>query len=376
MKKITLGFLILVTTLLTISNSKAQSKDPVLMTVAGEDVTKSEFEKVFKKNNKSAGAVDQKALSDYLELYINYKLKVKEASELGLDTAATFVSELNGYRKQLSQPYLIDKEVSDKLMHEAYDRMQKDVRASHILIKCGPDELPKDTLEAYNKAMKARERVMKGEDFGKVAKEVSEDPSAKDNMGDLGFFTAMQMVYPFESAAFNSKIGDVSMPVRTKFGYHIIKKTDERKDPGEVFSAHIMVRAGKGTTPDDSAKAVQKINEINGKLKAGGNFEELAKQYSDDQGSAKNGGVLPSFKTGRMVPEFESAAFALKNKGDISEPIKTQYGWHIIKLINRKEIGTYEEMQSELKASIGKDSRSEVSKSSMVNKIKKEYKFN
>jgi peptidyl-prolyl cis-trans isomerase SurA len=272
-------------------------------------------------------------------------------------------------------PYLVDKEVTDKLMHEVYDRMKKDVHASHILIKCPSDALPKDTLEAYNKAIGIRNRIVKGEDFAKVAKENSEDPSAKENGGDLGFFTAMQMVYPFESIAFNEKVGEVSMPVRTKFGYHIIKKTDERKDPGEITVAHIMVKIAKGASAEDSTKAVTKVNELVQKLKDGGNFEDLAKQYSDDGGSSKNGGVLPAFKTGRMVPEFEAVAFSLKNKGDISDPVRTSYGWHIIKLINRKEIGSFDEMQSELKTSIGKDSRSEVSRASMVAKIKKEYKF-
>jgi peptidyl-prolyl cis-trans isomerase SurA len=373
MKKITLILLVLIISASSFNKLKAQGKDPVLLTIGNETITKSEFEKVFRKNNKSA-TIDQKALTDYLDLFINYKLKVKEAVEMGMDTASSFVSELAGYRKQLAQPYLVDKEVTDKLLHEAYDRMQKDVHVSHILIKCASDALPKDTLEAYNRALKIRERIMKGEDFGKVAKETSEDPSAKDNLGDLGFFSAMQMVYSFESAAFNAKVGEVTMPIRTKFGYHIIKKIDERKDAGEVTVAHIMAKC-KDCKPEDSAKAVQKINEISEKLKNGGNFEELCKQYSDDQGSSKNGGVLPAFKSGRMVPEFENAAFALKNKGDISQPIRSPYGWHIIKLINRKPIGTYDEMLGELKANIAKDSRSEVGKTSMVNKIKKDYKF-
>jgi len=376
MKNITSSLLTVLFSFIAFGSLKAQVKDPILITIGGENITKSEFEKVFKKNNSKNGTSDQKAVADYLELYINYKLKVREAIDQGLDTVSTFVNELTGYRKQLSTPYLVDKEVTDKLIHEAYERMKKDVHAAHILIKCGSDALPKDTLDAYNKAIAIRNRIVKGEDFGAIAKESSEDPSAKENGGDLGYFSAMQMVYPFESAAFNEKVGEVSMPVRTKFGYHIIKKLDERKDPGEVTVAHIMVKvAGKGATADDSAKAIQKINEINQKIKDGGNFEELAKQFSDDGGSSKNGGVLPAFKTGRMVPEFEAASFNLKKKGDITNPIRTSYGWHIIKLISTKDLGTFDEMQGELKTSIGKDSRSEVSKTSMINKIKKEYKF-
>ncbi len=375
MKKIAVNFLILTIAIVATIALKAQGNDPLLITIGNEKITKSEFEKVFRKNNSKGNPSDQKAAADYLELFVNYKLKVKEACEIGMDTASTFVAELQGYKKQLSTPYLVDKEVTDKLMHEVYDRMKKDVHAAHILFKCPSDALPKDTLEAYNKAMTVRIHLIKGEDFAKAARENSDDPSAKENGGDLGYFSAMQMVYPFESAAFNAKVGEVSMPTRTKFGYHLIKKLDERKDPGEVTTAHIMVKIAKDAKPEDSTKAAQKVAELVQKLKDGGNFEELAKQYSDDGGSSKNGGVLPAFKTGRMVPEFEAAAFNLKNKGDISDPVRTSYGWHIIKLISRKDIGSYDEMQTELKASIGKDSRSEVSKSSMIAKIKKEYNF-
>jgi peptidyl-prolyl cis-trans isomerase SurA len=352
-----------------------EKKDPVIITIAGEDIAKSEFERVFKKNNSKDSAYDKKSIEDYLQLYINYKLKVKEALELGMDTVKSFKEELGGYRKQLAQPYLVDKEVGDSLMHEAYDRMKNDIRASHILIKCDPNALPKDTIEAYNKAMKVRGELLKGADFAQIARKYSDDPSAKDNGGDLGFFTALQMVYPFESAAYSLKDGEVSMPVRTRFGYHIIRKTDSRPAQGEIKVAHIMVKAGVGINPDDSIKAVQKINELHTKLMAGDKFEDIARQFSEDQSSAKNGGTLPPFGTGRMVPEFEQAAFALKSTGDISQPIKTSYGWHIIKLIEKKGIGSYEQVQGELKQKIQKDSRSELSKSSMIARIKAKYGF-
>ena len=292
-----------------------------------------------------------------------------------MDTVKSFIDELSGYRKQLAQPYLVDKQVGESLMHEAYDRMKKDVRASHILIKCDPTALPKDTIEAYNKAMKVRGDVIKGADFSEQAKKYSDDPSAKDNGGDLGFFTSMQMVYPFESAAFSLKNGEISMPVRTRFGYHIVKTLESRPAQGEIKVAHIMIKAASGINVEDSLKAMKKINEIHSRLMAGDKFEDLASQFSEDQSSAKSGGQLPPFGTGRMVPEFEQAAFALKNTGDYSSPVKTSYGWHIIKLIERKGIGSYEEVQNELKQKIQKDSRSELSKSSMVSKIKNKYAF-
>lgn len=361
-------------TLLIFSGCAAANAQSIL-TIAGEDVSKAEFERVYKKNNTKETSYDRKAVTDYLNLYINYKLKVREALETGMDTAKAFTDELSGYRKQLAQPYLTDKEVSDNLLKEAYNRMKTDVRASHILVKLAPDALPKDTIEAYNKITKIREEIMKGGDFGAIAKAKSDDPSAKENNGDLGYFTALQMVYPFETAAFTTKTGEISQPVRTRFGYHIIKVTDSRPAQGEVKCAHIMAKFQAGGKAEDSLKAYAKITEIAGKLKAGENFEDLAKQFSDDQGSAKSGGVLPQFGTGRMVPEFEKAAFALKNTGDVSEPIRTSYGWHIIKLLEKKPLGTYEELQADIKNRVGKDSRSELSKASMIGKIKAKYNF-
>ncbi|MCX6291983.1 MAG: peptidylprolyl isomerase [Bacteroidetes bacterium] len=368
---------ILIAGILSISSATfaQEKKDPVILNIAGENISKSEFERVFRKNNTKESSFDKKSVNDYLNLYINYKLKVKEAMELGMDTAKSFTDELMGYRKQLAQPYLVDKEVTDNLLKEAYGRLKTDIRASHILVKLSPDALPKDTLEAYNKATKIRQEILKGADFASVARQKSDDPSAKENGGDLGYFTAMQMVYPFESAAYNTKAGEISMPVRTRFGYHLIKVAETRPAQGEVKVAHIMVKAANGIKAEDSLAAVQKINEIYGKLKAGENFDELAKKFSDDQGSAKNGGVLPVFGTGRMVPEFEKVAFEIKNVNDYSNPIKTSYGWHIIKLLEKKPLGTYEELQSDLKSKVGKDSRSELSKSSMINRIKQKYNF-
>jgi len=351
------------------------AKDPVILTIAGENIPKSEFERVFKKNNNKDTDFSSQAVKEYLQLYINYKLKVKEALESGMDTVQAFQDELGGYRKQLAQPYLVDKEVTENLLKEAYNRMKTDLRASHILIKCDPNALPKDSLEAYNKAVKIRGEIMRGGDFNSIARKSSEDPSAKDNAGDLGYFSAMQMVYPFESAAFAMKAGDVSQPVRTRFGYHVIKVTESRPAQGEVRVGHIMVKIAAGANAEDSAKAHQKINEIYSKVKAGERFDDLARQYSDDPSSAKAGGALPMFGTGRMVPEFERAAFGLKELNDYTEPVRTTYGWHIIRLLEKKPLGTYEELQSDIKQKIGKDSRSDLSRTSMISKIKAKYGF-
>lgn len=343
-----------------------------LLTVGGDVVTRGEFMTIYKKNNSAPTAI---SVTDYLDLFINFKLKVKEAKDLGLDTAKTFSSELRGYRKQLATPYLTDKEVNDKLLTEAYDRSKKDVRAAHILIKCDAEALPKDTLIAYKKALSLRDRVLKGEDFGKLAEQFSDDPSAKENKGDLGYFTVFNMVYPFETAAYSTPKGQMSMPVRTRFGYHLVKVEDMRDAQGTIHTSHIMVKLPKDAKQADIDAAKLKIDEVYTKLKAGEKFDDLAAKYSDDKASAKKGGELPWFGTGRMVPEFETAAFNLKADGDYSEPILTQYGWHIIKRLEKKGVASFDDVKTEFKSKIGKDSRAEKSKTSLVNKIKTEAAF-
>lgn len=352
---------------------RAQSKDPVLLTVDGQNIGLSEFEAVYKKNNRDE-VVDQKDLEEYLELYINFRLKVREAEELGLDTVKKFIEELKGYQKQLAKPYLTDKEVTAKLIQEAYQRSLKDIRASHILVKVGPDDLPKDTLAAYNKIVSIRKQALKG-DFAALAKKNSEDPSAKDNGGDLGWFSVLRMVYPFETAAFNTPIGQISEPIRTRFGYHIIKVEGMRDTQGEIRAAHIMIKTGKEATPEDLTAAEVKIREVKDLLDKGQSFEDIAKKYSEDKGSSEKGGELPRFGAGRMVPQFEEAAFGLKKDGDYSEPVLTDYGWHIIKRLERYSVPTFEETEKDLSAKVAKDSRSEMSKLSVLNRVKKEYGY-
>jgi peptidyl-prolyl cis-trans isomerase SurA len=355
----------------------AQNSD-VLMTIGKENVTKKEFEYVFKKNNnKNASKPDEKSLREYLDLYINFKLKVIEAKSLGMDTVNSFVKELAGYRKQLAAPYLTDKEVNEKLINEAWERSQKEVRASHILITCAEDASPKDTLAAFNKMMSIRRRIVdKKEDFAKVATEASQDPSAKTNKGDLGYFSAFAMVYSFETVCYNTKVGGVSNVFRTRYGYHMVKVYDQRPAQGEVRVAHIMLRSGEKATKEDSLKAKQKIQEIYTRLNKGEKFEELAKQYSEDKSSARSGGVLPMFGTGKMVMDFEIQSFALKNVGDYSIPFTTPYGWHIVRLVERKAAPTFEKAKEDLKAKINRDSRSDLNKVSFVAKLKKSYQYN
>lgn len=384
MKKILLFFGILI---FSIQLTFSQENNPVLLTINGEKIIKSDFLAVYKKNNNKSETIDSKAIEEYLELFINFKLKVNEAVESGYDTIKTFVDELSGYRKQLTQPYLTDRDANELLLKEAYDRMQWDLRASHLLIKLPANATPKDTLEAFNKIMSIRKRILKGESFEKLAEEFSDDPSSRDmpaskdrpmmkgNKGDLGFFTVLDMVYPFETAAYNTKVGEISIPVRTAFGYHIIKVVDRRKAMGKALVSHILILTPKDSLNYDDSKEKKKIDEIYDRILKGEKFEEMAKLYSDDKATAVKNGMLPWFGVNRMVPEFISTISELKNKNDISKPFKTVYGWHLVKIIDRKDIGTYDEVKTDLKNRITKDTRSQKSKESFIAKVKKENNF-
>jgi peptidyl-prolyl cis-trans isomerase SurA len=320
----------------------AQKQDPVLLEINGKPVTKSEFLQIYLKNNNDP-KYDKVSLDEYMELFKKFKLKVAEAEALGYDTIPKLKKELDGYKKQLALPYLIDSAKNEALVREAYDRTKTEVRASHILIRMESNASPADTLAAYNKIMGLKKRIEKGEDFGFVARSKggSDDPSAITNGGDIGFFTAFQMVYPFEEKAYNTPVGSISEPFRTKFGYHILKVTDKRPARGTIKTSHIMVSVPKEASQEDAQNAEKKINELYDMLVNGSKFEDLASDHSDDPSTSNKGGILPPFGTGtttRMVPVFEDAAFALKNDGDISKPVRTEYGFHIIRRLEWKDV--------------------------------------
>ncbi|WP_276497818.1 peptidylprolyl isomerase [Pontibacter litorisediminis] len=358
------------------ASKKNDSKEPAIATLGSQPISTSEFRYVYEKNNGgNDDAYTRESVADYLKLYTNFKLKVMEAESRGLDTTMAFKRELEGYKEQLAQPYLTEKSVTDQLVKEAYERMKQEVSASHILLSLAPDAAPADTLAAYNQAMELRKRAQSGEDFGKLAKEYSQDPSAADNGGKLGYFTALQMVYPFEDAAYKTAVGEVSMPVRTRFGYHLIKVNDKRQARGEAKVAHIMVRSTPNTPAADSLAAKQRIDAIYRRLQRGEQWEKLATEFSEDANTARNGGELPWFGTGRMIPAFEEAAFALQKPGDISKPVYTSYGWHIIKMIEKRSLPPYEDMEQHLRNKIAKDSRSELNKTAFLRRIKQENSF-
>ncbi|KAF0199636.1 MAG: peptidyl-prolyl cis-trans isomerase SurA [Bacteroidetes bacterium] len=365
--------------------ASAQETDPVILKVAGENISKSEFLNVYQKNNVNGEVIDRKSLEEYMELYINFRLKVKEAEQLGLDTMRSFIDELAGYRKQLAQPYLIDEGMNKSLLQEAYNRKTEDIRASHILIKVDRNAPAADTLAAYKRIMLIRKRIMKGEDFGKLAMENSDDLSANDrtienrkikgNRGDLGYFTVFDMVYPFESGAYNTPMGEVSMPVRSDFGYHLIKVTDRKPALGRVQVAHILLRIPPDAKASDSTAVAAKAMEAYNKVISGEDFARVAEQYSDDKSTASKGGVLPWFGANKMIPEFIKEVSAIKNINDVAKPFSSNFGWHIVKLVDRKEIGSYEDNLSDLKQSLTRNDRAKKSEEALLNRIRKEYKF-
>ena len=375
--------------LVLVFNAIAQvDNKTTLMTIAGKPVTVGEFMSIYQKNNVKGEAIDKKSMDEYLDLFINFKLKVLQAEELGLDTVSSFVKELDGYREQLAKPYFTDEATMNRLIQEAYDRKKLDLRASHIYFRVKPDASPQDTLNAFNKAKEAREKILKGEHFENVVMEYSEDPSAKDreattqhpfmkgNRGDLGYFTVFDMVYPFETAAYNTEPGQISKPIRTDYGYHIIKVTDRINALGDFVVAHLFLGIPKGAAAADSARIKSKIDSLYAQLKAGAKFEDLVKINSEDKGSSSKGGVLPKRGVNRLMPEFIAAIAKIQNVGDFSEPVLTPgYGWHIIKLIERKPIGAFDEEKADLKQRVQKDSRAQQVTNAVITRIKKEYSF-
>ncbi|MEJ6798381.1 MAG: peptidylprolyl isomerase [Crocinitomicaceae bacterium] len=356
--------------------------DAIIMEIDGKPVTKSEFLQIYLKNNNDP-KYDKETMDEYMELFRKFKLKVAEAEALGYDTVPRLKKELEGYRKQLATPYLTDSSMNQIMVKESYDRVSEEIRASHILLRLNPDVIPKDTLLAYNRLIKMRKEIMDGKDFEMVAKgkNGSEDPSVKDNGGDLGYFTAFQMVTPFEDAAYTTPIGEVSMPIRTKFGYHIIQVVDKRPARGTITAAHIMVTKGDNSGAEEegsSASAKKKIDEIYMRLKNGEDFEGLAKQFSDDPSTNSKGGVLPTFGSGtttRMVTNFEDAAFSIQEDGGICEPIQTQYGWHIIKRLNLVPLASFDKMKKELENRVSRDDRAKRTQDSFVKKLKQDYSY-
>jgi peptidyl-prolyl cis-trans isomerase SurA len=351
----------------------SQKKKEVLLTIDDTPVYVNEFIRVYNKNLDLVKDETQKSVDGYLDLFIDYKLKVAAAYEQGLDKDKNYVKEFNEYRNQLSKNYIFEDKVTSELAVEAYQRGLEEINADHILIMSHPEDKPQDTLIAYNKINEIRKRALKGEDFEKLAKETSEEPNANQTGGKLGYFSVFNLVYPFESMAYKTKVGDVSEIVKTQYGYHIIKVNDRRERTPEITVSHIMLVDNEGKR---TFNPEERINELYKLIQQGESFETLAKQYSDDKNSAKRGGKLNPFSKGDLRSlEFEEAAYSLKKVGDVSKPIKSDFGWHIIRLDEKHAIPTFEEKKEMLEKRVKEGGRSKIVTNAVNKKLKEKYGF-
>jgi peptidyl-prolyl cis-trans isomerase SurA len=352
----------------------SQKNDKVLLTIDGEKITVSDFKRVYEKNLDAIDNEEAKDVQNNLDLFINYKLKVKEAYHINLDTLPSYIKEMDGYKNQLSAPYMQDTVFINKLVEDAYFRTKNEIKAKHILIRTPKIATPKDTLEAYKKITEIRNRIVNGESFEKVAVETSEDQSAKGdlkrgrqpNKGNLGYFSAFKMVYPFEEAAYNTNVGEVSKPFKTRFGYHIVQVDSLRASKGEVEVAHILLNK-------DTKNAKFLIDPIYNRLEKDEQFKSLARKFSNDSGSKSKGGKLRKFGTGAMVKSFEDVAFSLEKEGEYSKPFQTRFGWHIVQLIKKHPVLPFDEMKRELKNRVKSGERAQLSEKAVIGKLKKKY---
>ena len=359
----------------------ALSKDPdvvkdgdILIIIDGNKITLDEFERSYRKNNNLPSA-EKQTPDEYLGLFINFKLKVLEAQNMGLDTLPDFENELKGYVRQLAEPYLTDSLLYEETLRNSYIRMKKEIHASHIMLMLDEKASPEDTLKAYIKLSDIRNRAANGEDFNTLARTYSEDPSAVSNNGDLGWFGAFKMVYPFEYTAYSTPAGQISFPVRTPYGYHIIKVHESRPALPSLLAAHIFVRSPENSNKESADSAREKVFHLYELLQNGSGFEELAKSESDDKSTGSNGGLLPWFSSGDMIPVFYDAANSIGEFGQISQPVKSFYGWHIIKLLGRKELKSFEEERENLVRLSGNNDRVFVKQKVYIDKLKNDYNF-
>ncbi len=358
--------------LLFSDKTAAQTPDPVLFTVNGNPVTASEFTYIYSKTNQDKADFSEPSLREYLDLYTKFKLKVQRAHDMRLDTISALRSELDGYRRQLANSYLVDREVTDKLIRETYDRMLQDVDISHILVLSDRNAKPADTLRAYNRALNWLRKINAGTAFDKMALDSSEDKSVKENRGNLGFITAMlpDGYYAMEKAIYAAKPGTTLGPIRTTSGYHLVRVNAFRPARGEVEVSQILLR--KSTNEAQNVQVKLRADSIYTALKAGGKWEDLVTRYTDDKATAAKGGYIGFFGINRYQKNFEDAAFSLQKDGDFSAPVESSIGWHIIKRVSHRPIGAYETVKRGLTDRVKRDSRNEVARQSMITRIKRE----
>ena len=336
--------------------------DLVLFKINDSETTLEEFNRVYNKNIDLVEESSENDYMNYLELFINYKLKLAEAYDLGYDKNEDYLKEYQKYKNQLLKGYLTDIESQEKLVKEAYERTRNEVQVSHVLIR--NNDQTNDSTEIYNRLLELRLPFLQ-KNIETFNKEHNSDEQLI--VEELGYFSAFKMIYEFENVAYKTELGKVSQPFKTKFGYHILKVTDKRVSLGEISVAHIMIYKS-------NSNAKEKISEILDSINNGSPFESMAKLYSQDKRSAARGGILNKFTAGQInsIP-FENAAFALKNVGDISNPIETKFGWHIIKLLSKNEIKSFQELKPSILSKIRRGDRNKFISNSFNQFLEEKY---
>ncbi len=348
----------------------------VLLSIDRKDITEDEFQWMYNKNNSSVEVISPEA---YLKSYVVFQLKIRDAEKMGLDTTPAFRKDVNEFKDQLITSYIPQEPNLDMLVKEAYERMKSDVNASHILIRVAPNASDADTLKAFNEIFELRERIINGEDFNEVAMEYSEDPASRVNGGNLNYFTALTMLYPIETAAYETLPGTISKPVRSSMGYHILKVNERRPAAGRFRVAHIFTgtldQKGEPKTEKEQEEARLKIYAAFDSLHAGMPFTQVVQAFSEDPGATQTGGELPVFGVGQMVPEFERQVFNLGGPGSISRPFKTIFGWHIIQLLEIEPIGSFKQNKEDLQRRVISDKRPEYHHYLHLERVKRTYGF-
>lgn len=361
--------------LFTYTLSFGQKDDPVLFSVNDNPVHVSEFNYIYQKNNGDQADFSQESLEEYLDLYIKFKLKVEKARQLKLDTIKALQKELAGYRQQLANAYLVDKDVTRTLVDEAYERKLEDIQVRHLLVSVPEKTSLQRDAEAQDRIYLIKEKIDNGADFGLISKSLSDDKRSAANEGELGWLTAVfpNGFYDFENAIYNLEIGDLSQPIRTKIGYHLIEVMDRRPARGEIDVSHILIRKTKNGRPVTGAR--DRADSLYLTLKSGANFEQLAKDFSEDKSTANEGGNLGYFGIGMYDINFENAAFALTEDGQITPPIESKLGWHIIRRDAKRDYSNEKKMKSALRKAISNNDRFEMARSAKIIDIQEEAEF-
>lgn len=365
----------------------AQNPDPVIFEINGKQIHKSEFMRDFLRSvGKDSTAAPtactyekRQALTEYVDLFVNFRTKLEDAYAQGYDTMPTLLSELKGYRTEIASPYLIDSATLERILVEAYERNHYVLHASHILVKLKANPTVADTVAAYKKAMSYYERAVAGEDFTALAIEANEerfrqdmvppdDPRRRDN-GDLGSFTVFDMIYPFENAAYSLQAGEISKPVRTKYGYHVVKLWSRTPSFGKYSLQHIWCAFG-----DNEAGAESRIREAYKKIQEGNSFARVCSDYSDDQRTAQNGGFMPDMSINQLPPEYV-VELAKLQPGQVGEPFRTSFGWHLLMLVKNETLPPFEDMMPYYKQRLARDMRSNEPRSTFIEQCKKRYGF-